>query len=507
LRRFRGRNYKWWAFLALSIGLFSSVAYQGSIIIALPSIVDEFGTDLPTTQWVLIAYALTISAFLLPMGRVADMVGRKPVYLLGFTFFVIGAGIAGSSGGILVMILATAFQGLGAAMTQGTSMAMIISTFPSNERGKALGLQMSVVGAGGIAGPAVGGLMIAAIDWRWAFYGNMLLAAVALLAALVVVDSRRAGRGSADQGSFDWPGAVLSAGALVSFLMGMTWGPRIGWAHPGIAAAMVIFVGLLVAFLWWELRCPTPMLDVRLFKRKLFSMGILASYVSFVGMSPMRFLMPFYLQAVLGFSPGKVGLVIVPASAMMIVAGPLSGRFSDRFGVRPFTIAGTAFSIMGVLLLSTLTPSSSVLVVMAGLMMQGFGGGTFYAPNNSSVLSAVEQSKYGVISAFLNLVRNAGNLTGIAVATAIVTASMGSLGYAPSLAEVSADGDTGLIAAFTGGLRLAYLSMVLFLAVAMGASVFKGRALVQGSDEAPQEQPEEGRTEARLPPRLGEPSA
>ena len=153
--------------MALAIGLFTSVAYQGSIVVALPSIVDEFGTDLPTTQWVLIGYALTISAFLLPMGRVTDMVGRKPIYLLGFSLFVIGAAVAGASPIITVLILATVFQGLGAAMTQGTSMAMIIATFPAAERGKALGLQMSVVGAGGIAGPALGGVLIGALDWRW----------------------------------------------------------------------------------------------------------------------------------------------------------------------------------------------------------------------------------------------------------------------------------------------------------------------------------------------------
>jgi MFS family permease len=249
------------------------------------------------------------------------------------------------------------------------------------------------------------------------------------------------------------------------------------------------------------------MMDVRLFKRRLFSVGVAASYLSFVGMNSVRFLMPFYLQAVLGFSPGKVGLIMVPAATMMIVTGPVSGRLSDRFGVRPFTMGGMAVSMSGLLLLSTLTPSSSYWLAIAGMVVQSFGMGIFSPPNSSSILSAVEQSKYGVISGLLNLVRNAGNLTSIAVATAMVTAAMGSLGYAPSLAEVSADGDAGLIAAFTSGLRLAYLIMVVVLFVAMVASFFKGQAVALESDKDSLEQPGAKRAAGYLPPRLRKPSA
>ena len=260
----------------------------------------------------------------------------------------------------------------------------------------------------------------------------------------------------------------------------LTWGPRAGWTHPGILSALGVSAGLLWAFVWWELRCPTPIMDVRLFKRKVFSMGVTASYLSFVGSSSVRFLMPFYLQAVLGFSPGKVGLIIVPAAAMMIVTGPVSGRLSDRFGWRWFTMGGLVASVVGVLLLSALTPHSSLGLVIAGMVIQSFGLGMFYAPNNSSILSAVEPSKYGVISGFLNLVRNAGNLTRVAVATALVTATMGSMGYLPSLAAVTAEGDPGVLDAFTSGLRSAYLVLAAVLVVGLAASAFKGAPLANG---------------------------
>lgn len=491
-----GSNYRWWAFGALAIGMFASVSDHGSVIVALPSISDHFNTDLPTTQWVLIAYSLTVSALLLPMGRMADLIGRKRVYILGFTIFTIGGLAAGFAPSIGTLITAKVFQGLGSAMTQGTSMAMIISAFPPQERGKALGLQMSMVGLGGVAGPAVGGFLIGAFDWRWVFFGSGIMGAASVLSGLIVLDSKRVGQPSGDQGAFDWLGAALSTGAMVSFLLGVTGGPRLGWTNPVILGALGLFIVLLIVFVWWELRASSPMMDVRLFKRKLFSLGVSASYLSFLGMSSVRFLMPFYLQAVLGLSPMQVGLMIVPGAVMMIITGPLSGRLSDRFGVRPFTMGGMAVSLSGLFLLSTLTPSSSFLLAMAGMIMQSFGNGTFYAPNNSSILSAVEQSKYGVISGFLNLVRNAGNLTSIAVATAIVTATMASLGFAPSLAEVSVDGDAGLVEAFTSGLRMAFRIMSGFVFMAIVISFFKGQAVAPEPDKDSREQPVRERTPA-----------
>ena len=491
-----GSNYRWWAFGAMAVGLFASVSDHGSVVVALPSISNHFDTDLPTTQWVLIGYALTISALLLPMGRMADIVGRKQVYVLGFVIFTVGALAAGLSPSVEALIASKIFQGVGAAMTQGTSMAMVVSTFPPEQRGKALGLQMSMVGLGGVAGPAVGGFLIGVADWRWVFFGASIMGAVSVLAAIIIIDSKQVGQPTGDREAFDWLGAALSTGAMVSFLLGMTGGQRLGWLSPLILGALGSSIALMIVFVWWELRAPSPIMDMRLFKRRLFTFGVSASYLSFVGMSSVRFLMPFYLQAVLGFSPFQVGLMIVPSASMMIIMGPLSGRLSDRFGVRLFTMGGMAVTMSGLIVLSTLTPSSSFILAMVGMTMQSFGIGTFNAPNNSSILSVVEQSKYGVISGFLNLVRNSGNLTSIAVATVIVTASMASMGYPPSLAEVSVDSDPGLIAAFTSGLSLAFRFMSGFIFIAIVASYFKGNPIPPEKEIVLQEQPTRERTPA-----------
>ena len=482
MRLFRGENYRYWAFLALAIGLFTSVSDMGSVSVALPTISNHFETALPTTQWVLIGYTLTISALLLPMGRLADLAGRKRIYLIGFLIYVGAACIAGMAPNMTSLIVIRIVQGAGAAMTQGTSMAMIVASFPQEERGKALGLQMSIVGAGGVAGPAIGGFIVEALGWQWVFFGTALMSTVAIVAASLLIDSSRVGQSRGARIKYDWFGAALSMGALVLFLNGMTWAPSIGYGHPLVVAAFVGSATFLVSFVVQELRSPSPMMDIRLFKRRLFALGVLASFLNFLGMQSVRFLMPFYLQAVLGLSPGQVGLIIVPGAIGMIITGPLSGRLSDRFGWRWFTMGGLLVSAGGLFILSTLQPTTPFWLAMAGMIMQSTGIGIFNAPNNSSILSAVESSKFGVISGFLNLVRNAGNLCSIAIATAIVTATMGSLGFEPSLAGVTSEGSEGLLAAFTSGLRVAYTIMAFVVLAGVVASAFKGPRYQLGPD-------------------------
>ena len=447
------------------------------VLVALPSISDHFQTELPTTQWVVIAFALTTSALLLPMGRLSDIVGRKQVYVAGLVIFLLGAALAGSSTAMTVLILSRVIQGVGAAMTQGTGMAMIISAFPMAERGKALGLFLSVVGAGAVAGPALGGFLVSALGWRWVFFGSVSLAMLSIIPAALVLQSRMPVERDGHASIFDWPGAALSTGAMVSFLIGMTAGPRVGWMSPQVVGAMLLLVGLLGSFILWELRVDTPMMDLRLFKRRLFALGVSASFISFLGNGAVRFLMPFYLQAVLGYTPGQIGLIFVPSALAMVVTGPLSGRLSDRFGWRIFNVGGLLLSVTGLFLLSALNESSSLVLVMAGLILQTSGSGVFNPPNSSSILSAVEPSKYGVVAGFLSLVRNSSNVTSTALATAIVTATMSSMGFSATLAAVSEADAEGISRAFTSGLRLAFLIMgsVLFLGIA--ASMLKGGRL------------------------------
>ena len=317
-------RYKWWVFGAVGLGSFTGVMSMGMINVALPTIAGHFETDLPTVQWVVIAQTLTVSALLLPMGRLSDMVGRKRVYIAGLLLLMVAAVLAASSTSVLMLVATRVIQGTGAAMTQGVGMAMVTSIFPEEERGKGLGTHMSVIGAGGMAGPVIGGLLVSVLGWRWVFLVNLPMAAIALIGAMLLVDSKlffRERRGT----RFDWPGAALSTAALVTFLMLMTNGYRLGWTSPLILLAAAALITLVAAFIAWELRAPAPMLDLGLFRRRVFSLGVSASFMSFLSTGSIRFIMPFYLQGVLGYNPGQVGLIMLPTAITMTIMGPIAG--------------------------------------------------------------------------------------------------------------------------------------------------------------------------------------
>jgi EmrB/QacA subfamily drug resistance transporter len=466
-------NFKWWAFGVIGIGTFLSVVDHGSVLVALPSIERHFGSDLPTVQWIVVGYALAISVLILPMGRLGDIIGRKQVYIWGMIIFVIAAGLAGISPNLGSLIGAKIFQGVGSAMVQASGIAMVIASFPGSERGKALGTHLSVVGAGAIAGPAIGGLLVSAFDWRSVFFANVPIGIFTIIISMLILlpNKPEPPKEGEARPRFDWGGAVLSGLALLGFLLVVGNGDRLGWTSGLIFSGTIATVISGAAFVWWELRFPSPMLDMRLFKSKLVSFGVAAGWFSFLGSSASRFMMPFYMQRVLEYSPREVGLLLIPPAMCMVLLGPISGRLSDQFGSRGLTVLGLTISASAwVVMAITLTQSSPVLLIVILLMAQSIGTALFNSPNNSSILSAVDRSQYGVVSALTQLVRNSANVTSIAIATTVVVATMGAKGVEPSLDAVS----PAVANAFVAGLKWAFWMMGGLLLVGIVLSVLRG---------------------------------
>ena len=497
-----GPSYKWWVFAAIAIGTFVSVVDSGSALVALPEIEEHFGSDLPTVQWVVVGNALAISALILPMGRLGDIAGRKRVYVGGLVIFVAGSALAGLAANLPWLIAAKVFQGVGSAMIQGNGMATVISAFSGAERGKALGTHMSVVGSGAIAGPAIGGLLVAAFGWPAVFFVNVPIGALTVLISWLVLQSPRE-TAAADRaaGRFDWPGAALSALALLAFLLTVGNGHRLGWGSPPVLAGAAATAALLAGFVWWELRAAAlsdrggnrggPMLDLRLFRRKLVAIGAAASWLSFMGMSSSRFMMPFYLQRVLEIGPREVGLLLIPPAVCMVLLGPVSGRLSDRWGWRVLTVSGLALSMAASLSLAVnLAAATPVVFIVLMLMLQSSGMALFNSPNNSSLLSAVERSQYGVVSALTQLIRNSANVTSIAVATTVVVVTMGGYGVEPSLDAVS----PAVADAFVAGLKWAFLLLAGMLLAGVALAVIRGER--QRPEPAPPAAPEPAQSPA-----------
>jgi MFS family permease len=338
------------------------------------------------------------------------------------------------------------------------------------------------VGLGGIVGPALGGLLTGTVGWRMLF----AITAAAMLAISLTAQRtlrRRAKRPPAERAlaaSFDYWGAFTFSTFLLGALLTLTLGPDIGWLDPLTLAGIAGSALMLVLFLASERRSASPMLDLHLFRKAELSLGALAALVTFMGLAATRFLVPFFLQAVKGYSAAQVGLTIVPAAVVTAIAAPFAGRLADRFGVRFFANVGMAVTLLGFAAFTTLMTTTPVFAVVAALMLMSLGMSVFGAANSASILNSVDADAHGVASALVTLCRNSGNVVGVAFATVIVTLTMGADGYPPSLAAVDPAADPGILTAFTHGVGVAAIAVtaiaVVVLAILVGWSWRAARA-------------------------------
>ncbi len=463
--------------LTIAAGTFVSVLDQTGVSLALPLMASEFDATIPLVQWVALGYMLTTGSLLLPAGRLSDMVGRKVVYVAGFCVFVIGAVCAASSPNLMAIIAFRIVQGAGSAMIQANGMAILTTTFPAQQRGQVIGMFMTMVGLGAIMGPILAGVVVETFGWRSVFMASVPLGGVSLVAAMAVLIRDAPSIRSVRQlvARFDWAGAVVSASGLAVFLLVLTNAYRLGWTSPAVVTALFASAGLLVAFVYWERRTSQPMLDLELFRRRIFALGTSASFFGFLAGTSVFSMMPFYLQDVLDLSPRVAGLYIAPAALGFALAGPLAGRLADKLGPRRVEFAGLGMLGVSLIFLGSLTVNTSPEVVAVAMALQGLGMGVFYTPNTASVLSVVERSKFGVATAFLNMTRNTANVAGIGLATTIVTVAMASKGFEPSLDAVAA-GVGGVEVAFTQGLRIAFLLLGAFIGVSIVLTALKRTA-------------------------------
>jgi len=462
-------DHKYRVFLVCVIGIFITVFDTSSSIVALPTIAHEFGTDLPTAQWVIIGNGLTIAALLVPMGRVADVIGRKRIYVVGALIFALGAFLAAWSQTVYGLIGARVVVGIGSAMTQGTAMAILVGSFEARERAKMLGLQIGVVGLGQIVGPASGGVLVGFVGWRMLFAitaAGMLAIALASQRTL----RRREHRPPVER-PFDYAGALTFSLFLVGLLLTLTLGPGVGWLEPvtlaGATGSAVLF-GLFVAA---ERRSAAPVLDLALFRNAEFALGSVAALAIFMGIASTRFFVPFFLQNVRGFSVGQIGLMIVPAALVTAIAAPFAGRFADRFGVRLFANVGLGVTALGFAAFTVLHTATPVAAVVAGLMTMSLGMSLFGAANSASMLNTVPETEHGVASGFVTLCRNSGNVIGVAFGTVIVTLTMGAAGYPPSLSAVDPSADRGILEAFTRGVDVASVATIAIVVTVLAVTV------------------------------------
>lgn len=404
-------SYRWFILANVSIGTFMATLDSSIVNVALPTMSSQLKVELSTLQWVVTAYLLAISSLLPIFGRLADLLGRKRVYLTGFLIFTLGSALCGFSNNVWILVGMRIIQAIGAAMIMANGPAIITSTFPPQERGRALGLVGTVVALGGLTGPGVGGVLVGLADWQAIFFVNIPIGIFGFLVGQVILPTDKIKR---EKESFDFQGAALFTLGMISLLFALNNGQDWGWSSLPIVSGLILGIFFLALFFAAEHRVAYPIIDLSLFRIRPFLVGNLSGLLSFISSFSNTMLMPFYLQHILNFAPTKVGLIMTSFPLVMAVVAPISGYISDRIGPMALTTGGLILSASGLFYLSTVTVSSTVLHVIPGPILMGLGAGLFNSPNNASVMSSVPPSKLGVAGGINALVRNVGMVLGIA---------------------------------------------------------------------------------------------
>lgn len=451
---------KWKAFTAIAISFVTMVFSMTMVFVALSSIADDYGVTLRAVSWVVIVQSLVISGVMMPMGRVADMIGRRRVHLAGLLLFAFGSACVALAPTFGLMIAARALMSLGNAMGQAVGTAMVVAVFPPEERGKALGSQTSVVAIGSAMGPIVGGFVLQVAPWQTLFW---MLVPPLLLAWVVGwrwLDEDLVSRSGAADGSrqarppFDWGGATLSTLAITVLVLTVSNPLAVPWTSIPMLFGVLVLVALLVLFTLWELSCPSPMLELRFFARSTFSKAVTSRTLGFVGSTAVSFLMPVFLISVRGLAEGTTGTVLFLTSFGLGLAANQAGRLSDRLGERPIFLTGFSIQVASLVGTAFVSPSTPLWLVMVLLFAGGMAMGLWNVPNGSTILASVPSQHLGVVGAFMNLTRNIGNVVGQALASAIVVGVLAARGFDIPLSKIAAT--AGAAEAFLHGCRIAY---------------------------------------------------
>ncbi|MCB0068723.1 MAG: MFS transporter [Caldilineaceae bacterium] len=409
---------KWWILIAVGLCLFLG-SVDGSIInVAVPTLIVKLNTDFPTVQWVILSYLLGLALLLVGMGRLADMVGKKRIFVLGIALFLMGSALCGLAPTVYWLIGFRVLQSIGAAMMIALGTAILTETWPAYERGTALGFAAGFISLGIVFGPAVGGLILNYLSWRWIFYVNVPVGLIAFVLSLIFLPPMQpAGR----RERFDFAGAVTMGIGLLAFTLALTVGQNIGFGEPLILLLLAIGALALPAFVWIETHVRYPMVDLSLFREPEFSLNLFTATLAFIAIAGIALLLPFYLELVLGLPLSQVGLLMAVVPVIMILLQPASGTLSDRLGTRPVSMVGLLFIFVGYVAMTTLRVDGTPLGYVLRMLPVTIGMATFNSPNNSAIMGAVPRARLGVASGILSMVRTLGQVTGIAALGAFFT--------------------------------------------------------------------------------------
>jgi EmrB/QacA subfamily drug resistance transporter len=471
------RRYRNVAIVVVMLGVAMTGIDTSAVVLSLPVMMQELHSDLISIVWVIMAYLLVITVLGTQVGRLGDMLGRVKMYNSGFALFTIGSLLCGLSANGPQLIGFRVVQGLGGALVSSNSGAIIADTFPQNERGKAYGITGTGWSLGAILGILVGGAFVTFLSWRYIFFINLPIGIAATTVGFFMLRERS----PRIRAKLDVGGMVILGTSLFFLLLGMT-----NITGSGLAAENVgeVAVGLLLlpAFLAFERRSSSPLLDLSLLKERVLSASIFAAFLQSLASFAVLFLVIMYLQGPRGMTPWDASLLLIPGYVLGGAIAPFSGRLSDRLGARVVASAGLVLQVCGFLLYSTLGLTTSTYAVVAGAVLNGAGSSSFFPANNSAVMASAPPRAYGVVSGLLRTFSNIGMVCSFAVALLIASLSIPrQLAFEIFLGVGRIQGQ--LSTAFVDGMHFALFGSIAVLLVALILSVLRGKEARTGPSQ------------------------
>ncbi len=463
-------DYKWIALSCTSLGAFLSIMNGSTLIIALPLIIRDLHMGLGVAVWCIMGYMLAITILVPSIGRVADMYGRKTLFVSGFAIFTLASLLCGVSANGWQLLIYRLIQSIGGSLLVANSTAIVADAFERNELGQAMGINAMIISIASVIGPVLGGYL-AGLGWRYIFYINVPLGIIGTywawlqLKELDIIPEHQI---------FDWAGTVVFSVGMFILLLVLSFGGFIGWLNPYVLLSLVISMILMLLFVLIELRSKQPMLDMRLFEIRILGFAFGSNLLNGIARGAVTFLLIFYFQGVKGFDPLMSGVLLTPFAISMMIVSPISGWLSDKHGSRELSSLGLLVSAVGLLGLMFLNAGSPLYVPIIWMSIMGAGSGFFMSPNNRSIMGSVPSDRRGIAAATRTMMNNGGMVISIALAMVAISSSI-SMSTLLKLFVGAQVGSEGIaIEHFISGLRMAFTISFVFSLVAAFISYLRG---------------------------------
>lgn len=453
----QGSTSKNVALILSGLASFSNAFMTTAINIALPSIGREFAADTILLSWTVTSFLLTITMLLVPLGKAADIYGRKKFFLYGAIIFALASLLCAVSPSITLLIIFRVMQGCGATLLMGTSVAILSSVFPPGERGRALGISLAATYIGLSAAPSLGGIMTLHLGWRSVF---LVTVPLSLLLIILVIWKVKEEWADAKGETMDYTGSVIYGISLTAMIYGLTLVPQ----TLGIWLVLIGLAGLLF-FINWEMKIKNPVLDIRLFTRnKTFALSNVAAMSNYSATYALSFLLSLYLQFIKGLDPQTAGFVLLCQPLIVAIASPFTGKLAEKIEARILASWGLGFIAAGLVPLSFITSQTSIFFIISSITVIGLGLALFVTPNTHAIMGSVQKNSYGVASAALNTMRLTGQLFSMSVAMVIFAITIGQAKITPENHHL-----------FLDSIRTIFIIFALFCGGGIIASVARGK--------------------------------